>query len=350
MTLPTGQISMSQVSAELQFGLNLNLNNGSVRGLASRPDNYSTISMSQLRGKSNKPPSTFDPAGVSSIPASLSAGSAGSSARVSLTLSSNGTWSTYSSSGGSKSGRWIPGANGSDYEVAWTITPGTNYAGGINATGGYSSYEPYFSLSSNWILSALDADSETYAEDQATVTIRNKWNTADSTSFTIYMYADGRCFAVGTMLRTPFGGRTVESFVEGDIVTSFYEPTMIDESTDGWRDWTINNLVNVETETAMSRVRHLRRFTENQSIKINGIHSTLSHVYFVYSDKIYMWKEAKDILTTDLFIDSEKNLVPITSIEHVTEPTEFVAVNVEDVDTLQVKMGDRYILTHNISA
>ncbi|MCL4651641.1 hypothetical protein [Burkholderia multivorans] len=53
MTLPTGQISMSQIAAEL--GINatgLNLNHGWVRALAGRPSG--TISFSDLRGQSGR--------------------------------------------------------------------------------------------------------------------------------------------------------------------------------------------------------------------------------------------------------------------------------------------------------
>lgn len=56
MTLPTGTISMSQVNTELgrPSTQSINLNDSAVRTLAGRPSG--TISMNDLRGKSNIPP------------------------------------------------------------------------------------------------------------------------------------------------------------------------------------------------------------------------------------------------------------------------------------------------------
>lgn len=53
MALPSsGSISMSQVRAELKLSGSINLGHSRVRGLAGRPSG--SISMSQLRGKSDK--------------------------------------------------------------------------------------------------------------------------------------------------------------------------------------------------------------------------------------------------------------------------------------------------------
>ena len=53
MTLPVGTISMSQVNTELGYGstANISLNQAAVRTLAQVPSG--TISMNNLRGKSN---------------------------------------------------------------------------------------------------------------------------------------------------------------------------------------------------------------------------------------------------------------------------------------------------------
>lgn len=336
MTLPaSGAITMNQVAVELGIsatGISLNL--ASVRTLAGRASG--AISMSDLRGKTNAPASALTIAGAY---LSQQAGSVGL-AVARFTLFADGTWTSTGTNNAPQSGRWQSGSDGANYEVYLTSAYGD--LSGIMVINGWSSLD-----TSKYITVSDNTNNGLF--DEATMIIRQKTNTSNTAQFMVYLEANGGCFAVGTLLRTPTGDRTVESFMVGDFASSFAEPSMIDENTEGWRDWSISSLDNVDT-TTNAQVLGTRQFIANESVKLNGIHSTLSHVYFVFDGSNYVWKEAGDISSSDSFVDCDKNLVAITSIEAINEPTTFVALNVELLDTLQVKHDDTYLLTHNVSA
>lgn len=289
------------------------------------------------------PPTTGGAYTISDGSMSAFAGSSQTTATARLTIYPDGTWAT--TGGGGNSGRWLTGSNGSAYELNWYPDPNSVDYPSVTG-GGNPGWRP---MSTNWVASVSDADSETSVEAYFYVTIREIADTANSVTVQVELSADGRCFAVGTLVRTPEGDRTVESIVEGDVLCSFAEVSMLDEETDGWRGWKIPSLENVKTDTTAT-VRGTYRFTSKTSVKINGIHSTLEHTYFVFDGVRYGWKVAGDITTADSFVDADLNHVPVTEIEMINEPAEFIAINVETLDTLQVKSGDKYILAHNISA
>lgn len=161
------------------------------------------------------------------------------------------------------------------------------------------------------------------------------------------MDADGECFRVGTMLATPSGSVKVEDLTVGASLVSYTHPTMLDESEENWRDWSsTEGTFNFGT----SNVVATRRFTANGSVDINGIVTTKHHIHMIYDGEAYGWKHAIDVLHTDKLVSNGGELVDILNITISDEPTEFVAVNVETVDTLVIKNGDTMILGHNASA
>jgi hypothetical protein len=288
-----------------------------------------------------------------------SAGSPSTTALARIYLYPDGTWVANGTNNPQQTGRWLTASNGSDYEIMWQSDNTTNtypqISIGADLNGTYLGEGTWTPLSQSIIAHVQDAtgtedgSGESFAEAGFYYTIRQINNQANTVTFHVDMYADGQCFALGTMLRTPYGDRTVESLIAGDQLISFAEATMIDEDTDGWRDWKIKSLDGIDTN-ASAYVKGVKRFSLNESVKINGIHSTLSHTCFVFDGEDYGWKLAKDITMQDSFVDAELNLVPITSIEQITEPTTFIAINAETLDTLQVKYNDTYVLTHNRSA
>jgi len=274
-------------------------------------------------------------------------GSPSTTARATLTLLPDGTAQMSGTNNPLRTERWITGTNGSAHEVSWE--PHVNTQDWPNVNGGNIAPSVWFTMNSNWAAQVFDADSQTTAYAVFYLRIREIANPTNAVEYIVELNADGSCFAVGTLVRTPTGDRTVESLIDGELLSSFAEATMIDESTEGWRDWKIATVDTVKTDTT-STVQGSTRFTRSTSVKLNGIHSTLTHTYFVYDGEQYGWKIARDITMSDSFIDAELNLVPITSIEPVNVPAEFIALNVETLDTLQVKSGEIYILTHNVSA
>jgi hypothetical protein len=294
----------------------------------------------------------IDP-GFDSISNHFGAFGNGIPASFSLTLASGGNWSTTIRFGTTNSsGRYLT-SNAAGWEIMFESDP---YGGNV---GGYSPSISTGAADGQWASLANGcnigiADSDSFNDGEGLsgtfrFTIRHQ-GMGVSRSKEITYDVDGGCFAVGTAIRTPDGDVCVEALAVSDIITSFAEPTMPDSTQPGWLGWTTGDTSKV-TVNEMSLVVNNRRFVAEQSIKLNGLHSTLSHIHFVYSQAThtYGWKKARDVVMGDAFIDSDRNLIPIISIERIDTPYTFVALDVEDIDTLQVKLGDRYILTHNLS-
>jgi hypothetical protein len=292
-------------------------------------------------------------AGFDQIPRSISAYRSNTSASARLAFSNNGTWAVtiFGSGTLSQNGRYLPGTS-DGYEVLINNDLYQESDGGFDEVIVSLPQNSWQSLANG--LSLYVADSGDPSESaygviaKYTLTFRHSSDPGYTKALTIHFDVDGACFAVGTMLKTPTGDRAVESFLSGDLVTSFSEPTMIDSAEANWETWTTRSLAEcVMNEVSM--VASARQFTQDRSIKINGMHSTLSHRHLVYDGHVFQWKRAEHVALTDCFVTDDLELIAITSIEQVTEPTTFVALNVEDIDTLQVKVGTKYILSHNLS-
>ena len=257
---------------------------------------------------------------------------------VRLTFYPDGTWAAREKHTISASGTWTPSTIGNDYELYFTQHAGDYTQPGAGV---------WHSLGSEFEFYVQDSDSTTSSFAAVTFTIRNKTNYTDARSHTVYMSADGDCFAVGTQLAVPGALVNVEDLVVGNEVVSFSHETMLDESDDNWRDWKTkdNNFV-----IGNSTVVASRRFTSDGAMNINGIVTTKHHIHFVFDGEDFGWKNAIDVLSTDKLVDIDGNLVDILNITEVTGPVEFVALNVETLDTLVVASGDTLILSHNASA
>jgi hypothetical protein len=287
--------------------------------------------------------------GITSIPANLSAGRSTGPARVNFIMNTDGTWTSQivGSSTVNQSGRYL-----TNTAAGLEVYIDANWQYGDSNDGSSATCNLY---TNTWQamaqLNILVGDGTSSGNGIGviyTISLREQNNPSSSATFQIYIQADGNCFAVGTMLRTASGDRAVETLKVGDDVIGFTEPTMIDSSVDNWDSWTVSNLNKLDTAATTTVVAN-NQFTSNASIKINNLHTTLTHAYFVFDGTVYRWKLAKDIVATDKLVDSNKNLVSITSIEQVSVPTVFVALNVEQADTLQVRSGSIYILAHNVS-
>lgn len=256
---------------------------------------------------------------------------------ASMDFNSNGTWIAKEKNTTIGTGTWAPSGIGNDYELYFTQSG--NYP--------QSGEGVWNSLGSTFGFYVQDSNTATEAHVSVTFTIRNKSNHTDALTHTMYLAADGECFAVGTQLAVPGALINVEDLVAGDEVISFSHETMLDESEDNWRDWkTKDNNFAIGTSSVVGT----RRFTADGAININGIVTTKQHIHFVFDGEDFGWKNANNVLTTDKLVDVDGNLVDILNITEVTGPVEFVALNVETVDTLVIASGDKLILGHNISA
>jgi len=291
----------------------------------------------------------FDP-GIDQIPRHLGAAANGTPAYWTLTLGADGNWAFTASRFGTApgSGRYLTG-NTAGWEIYYEAYSEDGEGSPILNIGGYSTWQ---SLSRGAVISIEDSDSSNDGVGHYgsfLIALRHQGYGAYVEMWFTYN-VDGGCFVVGTPILTPEGDVNVEDFEINDIATSFNDPTMIDSSINGWIDWKVDDTSRI-TVDELSRVVNNRQFKANESIKINGLHSTLTHIHFVYiaATQQYGWKRADEIVVGDAFVTRDRTLIPITVIERIDVPHTFVALNVEDIDTLQVKLGDTYILTHNRS-
>ncbi len=273
-------------------------------------------------------------------------------ASTNLILRADGTWVAQVVGQGTptSSGRYLTGS-AANYEVMFN--PFEVFYVDSNANSGGSNGTPYVwqSLDQDRMAGLVESDFNAGGlELDFTVTIRLKSNHNEQISFDMVMMADGACFAKGTLIRTPEGDRVVEELTVGEVVNSFSEPTMRDASEQGWIDWSVPQAHSISTDT-LSTVASTRTFMASSSIKINGVHTTLRHTYFVFDGQSYRWRRASKVTPNDSLVASDLSLIPIRSIEMVNEMATFVALNVEDLDTLQVRLGHDgpYMLTHNQS-
>ena len=295
----------------------------------------------------------IDP-GFSAIPGDFSATSSFTPAGFTLNLANGGNWSSYTTSGSTrrdqKSGRYLTG-NAVGWEILFESNPYGDNWGEENPHANIPEGQ-WVSMNNGCIISLADSlpenDGMGYS-GRFRFTLRNQ-AMGISRAREISYQIDGGCFVIGTKIMTPDGDCLVEDLEISDIVTSFSEPTMVDSGEAGWMGWKAADTSHINVDE-MSLVTANRQFVAEKSIKLNGLHSTLSHVHFVYDPvkQSYGWKKAEDVVVGDAFVSRDKHLIPIISVEKINTPHVFVWLNVEDIDTLQVKLGDTYILTHNVS-
>lgn len=296
------------------------------------------------------PTVTPTPSAVSSItlydiPESISGFSGSVPAWASLTFNGDGTFGVSEHFGPNNGlgGVWAASGIGSDYELYYTYADGSSPPAGDPGPGELT----WHGLGTAVSFGASDAVSTDFQAFSINITIRKVSDHADTQSITIFLDADGACFAYGTQLLTPSGLVAIQDLNIGDTVSSYTVPTMIDEDQDGWKDWTTTDISGMSM--TISTVTGKRIFSSPNGISINGLVTTTEHIYFVYSDGKYGWKNANNVTMDDKLVDMNGTLLDITEILPVSG-AQYVALDVETDDTLIAFDGERYILAHNVSA
>lgn len=277
------------------------------------------------------------------LPAELTSWRGLTPAWIELNILADGTWNSYEHLGNSNSGTWLVGTNGAAYEFYYDYSDSSTpdpYGDPGPGQGVWHDFPISFYVS--------DANTATATFIYVNYTIRRKANHADQQSGSILLDADGECFALGTKLLTNNGYKNIEDLAIGDTVLSFNLDGMVDESVESWKDWSIGSLKSMTIHE--STVTGLRGFVAANAVTINGLTTTPTHVYFVYSDGKYCWKYANELTMEDKLISKTKRKIDIQSITTSTEPTQFFALNVETLDTLIVNDNGTDILAHNASA
>lgn len=262
----------------------------------------------------------------------------------SLTFNPDGTFDVEEHFGPDNglTGNWTSGI-GSAYELYYTYSDVSSPAYGDPGPGD----SMWIQMDSPIVFSASDAVTSDYVAINVSITIRKISDHADTKSMTLLIDIDGACFAYGTQLLTPSGLVAIQDLNIGDTVSSYTVPTMIDEDQDGWKDWTTTDISGMSM--TISTVTGKKIFSSPNGISINGLVTTTEHIYFVYSDGKYGWKNANNVTMDDKLVDMNGTLLDITEILPVSG-AQYVALDVETDDTLIAFDGERYILAHNVSA
>lgn len=286
-------------------------------------------------------PSMVSPINLSAIPSNIVSNNATAGADATLTFMVDGTWVAYKNASIIGSGIWLTSGSTADYEFYYTYVD--------NSSPSYGDPGPGAGVWQNFpiTLGVDDSDSSTAASVFVTYTIRNKANTSLQSSKYISLNANGRCFAYGTLIKTTSGYSKVEDLRVGDTVLGFNIDGMVPESNGMWREWNTTDISTLEIKpvTVVSAIS----FNDFSYVNINGIISTMDHVYFVESDGKFCWKNASDLTTSDKLVSPSGDLIDIYQIEVSNEPNKFVALDVSPYDTLIVNNGIKDILAHNIS-
>jgi len=265
-------------------------------------------------------------------------------ANASLTFNDDGTFTVVEHNGPDDGliGDWTSGI-GDDYELYYTYTEGS-IGGDVGDPGPGAGVWVTFPVE----FYAADHESTTENSYSINITIRKISDHTDTKSITIFLNADGSCFAVGTQILTPTGLVSIESLNVGDSVASYNVPTMLDETEENWKDWTTTNISGITLGTSIVTAKRI--FTSSEGVSINGLVTTKDHVYFTFDGINYGWKNASNVTETDKLVSDDGVLLDIIEILPISGDVQYVALDVETDDTLIVETHGTHVLAHNASA
>lgn len=245
-----------------------------------------------------------------------------------------------------------------------TLAPGTYYIRIVNVN--------WTSISQVW--NQIDSPEDTWID----LTANRTWSVLDGTPFagsdkdvsfdveikrgaagptvatgTYSLHSEyedfGLCFGPDTIvLMEDDSEKLMKDLSIGDTLKSYSVPNRIDESDPEWVNWSEPSVEEgtFTTSEVVSLSPHPQRtyFLINNELKVTAAHRLL-----VYRDSVsnWMWVRPNDIAVGDTFYSVDKVEIPISSIELVIEDLTTYNINVEEVDSFYVKVGDEFIVAHN---
>ena len=195
-----------------------------------------------------------------------------------------------------------------------------------------------FTMSSSGYISAIDVGT-------CTVTGTGSGGAVDSITITSYVSSGGGCLDRNTLIPMWDGSvqrlRTIEP---GDVVVGYMIDGMIDESIEGWEEWTTEDISSGVLVPAVVKHSYSDSYKEyyiiNEDIKI-----TKAHPLFIKQNDVYGWVDSPDINIGDFMINQDGEEVEITSIEFIPEELNVITMNVEEIDNYFA--GNSRVLVHN---
>lgn len=156
------------------------------------------------------------------------------------------------------------------------------------------------------------------------------------------------CFDINTPIWMNDGSyKLAGDLIIGDNVKSFSMPTMIDESIEGWEDWTTSDVSDgvVDTSEVIRAEHHevSEHYILNNELKVSA-----THPFLIYRNGIWQWLRTSLLQIGDQFYAEDGTYIPLTIIDHVSSPITVVNIGVEEVDTyFGGALGGKAVLAHN---
>ena len=132
----------------------------------------------------------------------------------------------------------------------------------------------------------------------------------------------------------------------GEQLKGYYIPGMIDESEEGWQDWT--GSTNSEGVYKAAKVISILESSYSFYYFINNdIKITVSHPILINKENtdIWSWVDTPFIEVGDNLKGTDKKIIKVESVEKINESIEVIILDVEEIDNYFA--GKDPIVVHN---
>ena len=147
------------------------------------------------------------------------------------------------------------------------------------------------------------------------------------------------CFSCSTI-------KNVEDVVVGDSVKSWNHPSVIDESTEEWVQWSADDLSGSTTHSSTVRTHTVDTYFKWHTITLANGHElkcTFEHVFLVKADGKWSWKQAIAMEAGHSMLKEDGSEVAIVSNTITYSPVTTFNLDVEETDTYYADG----LVTHN---
>lgn len=191
-------------------------------------------------------------------------------------------------------------------------------------------------------------ETETSSEKWKVTVTDTHGNSATSNECTVTISLENFCFSAETPILLENGEyKPAGDLVAGDTLKSFSSPSMIDESVEGWRDWTSGDLSDGTFSTS-NVVNAVKRMSDHYYLLNDGVKVTAEHPFMAYRNGQWGWIKVKNLRSGDQFMTEEGNNIVLENIKRIDEEIEVVSIGVEDIDTYFAgSFNGQAILVHN---
>jgi hypothetical protein len=250
-----------------------------------------------------------------------------------------------SSTSAFKNGSFYIGTGGNNVTVSGTIAEGDTFYAGAGADCYGSQYLYVNSSTRGNLFSGADGDNFGPSVTSGTYTRLAGENISITGSF-VSATPPGPCFVAGTIIKLADG---TEAPVETLSVGIELESSLINtlEDTNNIHDlhmWSCDELVETRTNSAISVFCPQE---VHKTIKVNDglLQATYNHIQLARVNGVWKMIRIENLKVGDVLYDYDGNLIDVTSVEVIIEPTTVYKLTLSDISHTYFANN---ILTHNI--